>query len=52
VEQGAREAIRRGVPAAEAARDWRPPRALGEWVMFSDDYYVVAFRAWERELGA
>ncbi len=52
VEQGAREAIRRGVPAAEAARGWRPPRSLGEWVMFSDDYYEVAFRAWERELGA
>jgi glyoxylase-like metal-dependent hydrolase (beta-lactamase superfamily II) len=51
VEQGARDAIRRGVPAAEAAREWRPPRSLGEWVMFSDGYYEVAFRAWERELG-
>lgn len=52
VEDGARRAVARGVPAAEAARGWHPPRALGEWVMFSDDYYEVAFRAWERELRA
>jgi glyoxylase-like metal-dependent hydrolase (beta-lactamase superfamily II) len=52
VEQGARDAIRRGIPAAEAAREWSPPRALGEWTKFSEDYYEVAFRAWERELGA
>jgi glyoxylase-like metal-dependent hydrolase (beta-lactamase superfamily II) len=51
IEQGARDAIKRGVAAAEAVRGWRPPRSLGEWVMFSDDYYEVAFRAWERELG-
>ena len=50
VEDGARRAVRRGVPAAEAARGWKPPAALGEWVRFSDDYYEVAFRAWEREL--
>ena len=50
IEDGARHAVARGVPAAEAARTWRPPAALGEWVRFSDDYYEVAFRAWEREL--
>ena len=50
VEDGARRALARGTPAAEAAREWKPPAALGEWVMFSDDYYEVAFRAWEREL--
>jgi len=50
IEAGARSAIARGVPAAEAAREWRPPDALGEWVCFSDDYYEVAFRAWEKEL--
>jgi glyoxylase-like metal-dependent hydrolase (beta-lactamase superfamily II) len=50
IEDGARRAMAGGVPAAEAARTWRPPRALGEWVRFSDDYYEVAFRAWEREL--
>ena len=32
------------------AREWKPPAALGDWVRFSDDYYEVAFRAWEREL--
>ena len=50
VEDGAREAVRRGRPAAEAAREWKPPAALGDWVRFSEDYYEVAFRAWEREL--
>ena len=50
VEDGAREAVRRGVPAVAAAGRWRPPGALGEWVRFSPDYYAVAFQAWEREL--
>jgi glyoxylase-like metal-dependent hydrolase (beta-lactamase superfamily II) len=50
IEHGARRAVARGVPAGEASRTWRPPAALGEWVRFSDDYYEVAFRAWEREL--
>jgi glyoxylase-like metal-dependent hydrolase (beta-lactamase superfamily II) len=50
VEDGARRALERGVPTAEAARTWRPPAALGDWVRFSEDYYEVAFRAWEREL--
>ena len=50
VEDGARRAVRRGVPAADAAREWKPPVTLGEWVRFSDDYYEVAFRAWELEL--
>ena len=51
IEAGARSAIARGVPATAAVREWRPPAALGEWVRFSDDYYEVAFRAWEKELG-
>jgi glyoxylase-like metal-dependent hydrolase (beta-lactamase superfamily II) len=50
IEHGARDAIARGVPVADAARSWQPPHSLGEWVRFSDDYYEVAFRAWEREL--
>jgi glyoxylase-like metal-dependent hydrolase (beta-lactamase superfamily II) len=50
IEVGARAAIDRGVSPAEGAREWRPPAALGEWVRFSDDYYEVAFRAWEKEL--
>ncbi|HUR94490.1 MAG TPA: MBL fold metallo-hydrolase [Gemmatimonadales bacterium] len=52
VEAGARDAVRRGDPAAAAARQWRPPGALGEWVRFSDNYYEIAFQAWERELRA
>lgn len=50
IEAGARDAITRGVPADRAAREWHPPKSLGEWVMFSEDYYEVAFRAWAREL--
>jgi glyoxylase-like metal-dependent hydrolase (beta-lactamase superfamily II) len=50
VEDGARRAVRRGIPADAAARAWKPPAAVGDWVRFSDDYYAVAFRAWEREL--
>jgi hypothetical protein len=38
------------VSAGEGARTWHPPDKLGEWVRFSDDYYEVAFRAWEKEL--
>jgi hypothetical protein len=39
-----------GVPAAEAARTFRIPEALGEWMTFSGRYFEVALRAWEREL--
>src|SRR5690606_41286852 len=50
VEAAARRAIEQGVPAAQAAESYRPPAALGEWVMFSPAYWRVAFQAWEREL--
>jgi hypothetical protein len=50
IEAGARDAITRGVPADRAAGEWHPPKSLGEWVMFSENYYEVAFRAWAREL--
>lgn len=50
VEAAARRAIEQGVPAAQAAESYRPPAALGEWVMFSQAYWRVAFQAWEREL--
>jgi glyoxylase-like metal-dependent hydrolase (beta-lactamase superfamily II) len=52
VEEAARRAHERGVPAAEAAKAYSVPPALGEWLMFSERYYEVALRAWERELGA
>lgn len=50
VEAAARRAIEAGSPADVAARDYRPPADLGEWVRFSPGYYEVAFRAWERDL--
>jgi len=52
VEDAARRAHERGVSAAEAAKTYSVPPSLGEWVMFSERYYEVALRAWERELGA
>jgi hypothetical protein len=50
VEAAARRAVEAGIPAADAARGYRPPAALGEWVLFGDRYYAVALDAWEREL--
>jgi glyoxylase-like metal-dependent hydrolase (beta-lactamase superfamily II) len=51
LEAAARRALEAGIPLDVAARDYRPPSALGEWVLFSPRYYEVAMRAWERELG-
>ncbi|HKY61016.1 MAG TPA: MBL fold metallo-hydrolase [Gemmatimonadota bacterium] len=51
LEAAARRAIEAGTPVAEAARAYRPPVEIGEWVLFSPEYYSVAFGAWERELG-
>lgn len=50
VEDAARRAFREGVPPELAASDFRPPESLGEWTLFSDRYYAVAFSAWAREL--
>ena len=50
VEAAARRAFEQGVPAEDAARDYRLPATLGEWVMFNPRYYEVALGAWEREL--
>ncbi|MGH7589153.1 MAG: MBL fold metallo-hydrolase [Gemmatimonadota bacterium] len=52
VEAATRQAIEAGTPIEEAARAYRPPEKLGEWVLFSPDYYAVAFGAWKRELGS
>ena len=52
VENAARKARAAGTTAAEAAKGFKLPAALGEWTMFSGNYYEVALRAWERELGA
>lgn len=50
VEEAARKAFERGVPAEEAAKSFKLPDALGEWFLFSDTYYARALGAWEREL--
>jgi glyoxylase-like metal-dependent hydrolase (beta-lactamase superfamily II) len=52
VEEAARKARASGTPAAEAAKAFTLPPALGEWTMFGDRYAEVALQAWERELGA
>ncbi|HET9982198.1 MAG TPA: MBL fold metallo-hydrolase [Longimicrobiales bacterium] len=52
VEDAARRAHRAGVPAAEAAKTFKVPASLGEWLLFSPRYYEVALGAWEKELGA
>jgi glyoxylase-like metal-dependent hydrolase (beta-lactamase superfamily II) len=46
----ARRAIEKGTPAKEAAAAYTLPGSLGEWQMFSADYFERAFVAWEREL--
>lgn len=50
VEAAARRAFEVGTPPADAAAAYAIPDALGAWVMFSDDYVVRAFTAWDREL--
>ena len=50
IEQAARRAFAAGTPAADAARQFSMPPALGNWHRFSDSYYQVALSAWEREL--
>lgn len=49
VEDAARKARAAGTPASEAAKMFRLPASLGEWTMFSGNYFEVALRAWERE---
>jgi len=50
IEAAARRAFAAGKPAADAAREFAMPPALGEWHRFSDSYYQVALAAWERDL--
>ena len=46
----ATRALEAGTPLEEAAAGYAVPESLGEWYMFSDQYPLVAFRAWERAL--
>jgi len=52
VEAAARQARAAGTAAADAAKVFKLPAALGEWTMFGGNYYEVALRAWEREFAA
>ena len=52
VEDAARKARAAGTPAADAAKMFKLPASLGEWTMFSGNYFEVALRAWEREFAA
>ena len=49
VEASARESFKREVTAVEAAAGFRLSESLGEWTMFSDNYFEVAIGAWHRE---
>ena len=51
VEAHARKAFEQGTPSAEAAAEYAIPDSLGEWMMFSPDYFERAFAAWQKELG-
>ncbi len=50
VGEAAQRAFERGLSAAQGAADYQLPESLGEWFMFSPQYYEVAFTAWHREL--
>jgi glyoxylase-like metal-dependent hydrolase (beta-lactamase superfamily II) len=41
----------RGVSAGDAAKGFRLPEAVSDWVLFNDRYFEVAMTAWYRELG-
>ncbi len=52
VEAAARDARTRGMNAEDAARQYEAPEQLGEWVLFSPNYYQRAIEAWLKELAA
>lgn len=50
VGEAAQKAIKKGVPADEAWKEYQVPASLGEWAKFRPDVYRFAFEAWEREI--
>ncbi len=50
IETAARQAWQEEITAVEAGASFRLPESLGEWTMFSDNYFEVAISAWHREL--
>ena len=51
VERAARRAHAANMSAADAGKDFHLPPTLGDWVMFSPQFYQRAFEAWYKELG-
>ncbi len=52
VEQAARRAHAAGTSAADAGAQFTLPASLGDWTMFSKQFYQRAFEAWYRELSS
>jgi len=50
VEEAARDAIQRGMTAAEAGAAYRLPSGLESWTLFSPGYFAQAIGAWMQEL--
>ena len=50
VEAAARKAWVEEVSSVEAGRNFKLSESLGEWALFSDQYFEVAIGAWHREL--
>lgn len=50
VGEAAKRAIRRGMPAEQAWREYEVPESLGDWRKFRPDVFRFAFEAWEREM--
>lgn len=51
IEVVGRESWKEEMSPTEAARGFRLSESLGEWTLFSDNYFEVAISAWHRELG-
>ena len=51
VEKAARQAHTKGLDMQEAAAEFKLPKSLGDWLLFSPTQYERAFRAWYRVLG-
>lgn len=47
----ARRAIDAGRPLDEAAAEYRLPAVVADWILFSPQYFRVAFEAWSRSVG-
>jgi glyoxylase-like metal-dependent hydrolase (beta-lactamase superfamily II) len=50
VERAARRAHERGEDLAAAARAFRLPEEIADWILFSPSYFEVAFSRWKLEL--